>query len=148
MRARHAAHHLKRLAPTLARIDAVDPTRVITPRFSAHGLPHRVWIHPSCERLSGGRPQRGEVEVTDIGAAEGRPEGRLDRLVELRMLHASRNERNGHDVIRNSVGNNRTIDDRHALGHLAQDKPEGNAQGGGDCVKEFGGGFLLPAFDL
>ena len=116
-----------RSAPPLTRIHAMNPARILTPGFLAQGRPHLVRVDAGGQRITRGRPQRGEIEVGDIRAAEGRPEGRLDRLVKLRVLHASGNQRDGYDVIGHRVGNNRTVDDRHALGDFAQHKPQRHA---------------------
>ena len=64
------------------------------------------------------------------------------------MLHASGNQRDGHDVVGHRVGDDCAVDDRHALGDFAQNKPERNTQGRGDGLEQFRGGFLLPALNL
>lgn len=104
-----------RSAPPLSRIDAMDPARILAPSFLAQPCPHLVRIDAGSQCVTRGRSQRGEVQVGNVRAAEGRPEGRLDRLVKLRVLHASGNQRDGHDLIGHRVRNNRAIDDRHAL---------------------------------
>ena len=137
-----------RSAPPLARIHAMNPARILAPSFLTQGRPHLVWIHAGGQRITRGRPQRGEIEVRDIRAAEGRPKGRLDRLVKLRVLHASGNQRDGHDIIGHRVGNDCTIDDRHALGDLAQHEPQRHAQSRGDRLEQLRRGLLLAALNL
>ena len=137
-----------RSAPPLTRIHAMNPARILAPGFLAQGRPDLVRVHASGQRLARGRPQRSEVKIGNIRAAEGRPEGRLDRLVKLRVLHASGNERDGHDIVRHRVGNDRTIDDRHAFGDLAQHEPQRHAQSRGDRLEQLRRGLLLAALNL
>ena len=127
--------NLSRSAPPLTRIHAMNPARILAAGFLTKVRPHLVWIHAGGQRITRGRPQGGEIEVRDIRAAEGRPKGRLDRLVKLRVLHASGNQRDGHDIIGHRVGNDCTIDDRHALGDLAQHEPQRHAQSRGDRLE-------------
>ena len=103
-------------APSLTRIDTMNPARILAPGFFAQGCPDLIRIHADGQGVARGRPQRGEVEIGNIRAAEGRPEGRLDRLVKLRVLHASGNQRDGHDLIGHRIGDHGAVDDRHALG--------------------------------
>ena len=124
-----------RSAPPLTRIDAMNPARIFAAGFLAQGRPDLVRIHTGRQRIARGCPQRGEVKIGNIRAAEGRPEGRLDRLVKLGVLHASGDQRDGHDVIGHRVGNNDAVDDRHTFGDLAQHEPQGHAQGGGDRLE-------------
>ena len=126
----------------------MNPARILAPGFFAELSPDLVRIHPGGQRIARGGAQRGEVQIADIRAAEGRPEGRLDRIVKLGVLHASGDQRDRHKIIGHRVGNDRTIDDRHALGDLTQDEPEGDAQGGGDGLEQLGGRFLLPALNF
>ena len=65
-----------RSAPPLTRIHAMNPARILAPGFLTQGCPDLVRIHASRQRIARGSPQRGEIEVGDIRAAEGRPEGR------------------------------------------------------------------------
>ena len=113
----------------------MNPARILAPGFFAELSPDLVWIRPGGQRIARGGAQRGEVQIADIRAAEGRPKGRLDRLVKLRVLHASGNQRDGHDIIGHRVGNDCTIDDRHALGDLAQHEPQRHAQSRGDRLE-------------
>ena len=137
-----------RSAPPLTRIHAMNPACILAPGFLAQGRPDRVRIRAGGQGIARGRPQRGQIEVGDIRAAEGRPEGRLDRLVKLRVLHASGNQRDGHDIIGHRVRNDRTIDDRHALGNLAKHEPQRHAQSRGDRLKQLRRGLLLAALNL
>ena len=137
-----------RSASSLARIDAMNPARILAPGFLTQRRPDLVRVYSRGQRVMRGRSQRGEIQVGNVRAAEGRPEGRLDRLVKLRVLHASGNQRDGHDLIGHCVRNNRAIDDRHALGDLAQDKPQRDTQGRRDGLKQFGGCLLLAALNL
>ena len=138
----------RRSAPPLTRIHAMNPARILAPGFLAQGRPDLVRVHASGQRLARGRPQRSEVKIGNIRAAEGRPEGRLDRLVKLRVLHASGNQRDGHDIIGHRVGNDCPIDDRHALGDLAQHEPQRHAQSRGDRLEQLRRGLLLAALNL
>lgn len=97
----------------------MNPARILAPGFPAQRCPDLVRIDTGGQGVARSGPQRGEVQIGNIRAAEGRPEGRLDRFVKLRVLHASGNQRDGHDVVGHRVGDDRAIDDRHALGDLA-----------------------------
>jgi len=126
-----------RSAPPLARIDAMDPARILAPSFLAQPCPHLVRIDAGSQCVTRGRPQRREIQVGNIRAAEGRPEGRLDRLVKFRVLHASGNQRDGHDVVGHRVGDDCAVDDRHALGDFAQHEPQRHAQSRGNGLEQF-----------
>ena len=105
----------------------MNPARILAPGFFAELSPDLVRIYPGGQRIARGGAQRGEVQIADIRAAEGRPEGRLDRIVKLGVLHASGDQRDRHKIIGHRVGNDRTIDDRHALGNLSQHEPQRHA---------------------
>ena len=123
--------------PSLARIHAMNPARILAPGFHAQGCPDLIRINAGGQGVARGGPQRGEVQIGNIRAAEGRPEGRLDRLVKFRVLHASGNQRDGHDVVGHRVGDDCAVDDRHALGDFAQHEPQRHAQSRGNGLEQF-----------
>lgn len=139
---------IKESAAPFARVEAMNPARILTPGFFAQLRPDLVRTRPGRQSVAGCGPQRGEVEVRNVRAAEGRPEGRLDRLVKLGVLHASGDQRDGYEIVGHRVGNDSTVDDRHAFGDLAQHEPQRNAQSGGNGLEQFGGRLLLPALNF
>ena len=58
-------------APSLARIDTMNPARILAPGFFAQGCPDLIRIHADGQGVARGGPQRGEVEIGNIRAAEG-----------------------------------------------------------------------------
>ena len=126
----------------------MNPTRVLTTGFFAESSPHLVWVHADRQRIARRPTQRREIQVRYVRTAESRPKSRLDRFVEFGMLHASGNQRNGHDLIGHRIGDHGAVDDRHAFGNLAQHIPQRYAQGRGDCFEQFRGCLLLPTLNF
>ncbi len=52
--------------PPLARIDAMNPARILTPGFLTQRRPDLVRVHSRGQRVTRGRSQRGEIQVGNV----------------------------------------------------------------------------------
>ena len=64
--ARPREETIKESATPFARVEAMNPARVLTPGFFAQLRPDLVGTHPGRQSVAGCGPQRGEVEVGNV----------------------------------------------------------------------------------
>ena len=64
---------IKESATPFTRVEAMNPARILAPGFFAQLRPDLVGTHPGRQSVAGCGPQRGEVEVGNVRAAEADP---------------------------------------------------------------------------
>ena len=160
---RHQAGHARTQTCSNARSRKENNKGVSDPVHAGRG--DESSAHPRARflRTAAPRPRRDSPRQTERrglwpparrGRGRKRTSGRGQTrrsprpLRKLGVLHASGDQRNGHEIVGHRVRNDSAIDDRHAFGDLAQHEPQRNAQSGGNGLEQFGGCFLLPALNF